>query len=220
MKPFTPEQIEAPTALMMQNGIYFFHVHRFAHDDVAHSMRLFKWADVPKGSRILDIGCGVGAMAISWSAFDETLKFSCLNISEYQLSLVPAEFDRIHGDMHKMPLDDGTFDAAICCFTIGHGDHRKVFEEVARVLKDGGIFFLYDMIPEDGDYTRLHDLSYSLLPKQEIEDLARSAGFDLDFYMEPQDNGYLFEKLPVARPVFSQMRPAIWRFEKREHGRN
>lgn len=216
MKPFNAEQIEAPTALMMENGIYFFHVHRFAHDDVAHALKMFKWADVPKGSRILDIGCGVGAMAISWSAFDETMKFSCLNISEYQLSLVPDVFDRVHGDMHDMPFKDKTFDAAICCFTIGHGNHRQVFEEAARVLKVDGVFFLYDMIPTDSDYTRLHDLSYNLLPKSEIESMARAAGFALDFYMEPQDNGDLFERLPIAKPVFSGMRPAIWRFEKRD----
>lgn len=217
MKPFDAEQIETPTAFMMQNGIYFFHVHRFAHDDVAHALKMFKWADPPKGARILDIGCGVGAMAATWAAFDETLRFSCLNISKYQLSLVPDAFEKVHGDMQNMPFEDASFDSAICCFTIGHGDHEAVFKEAARVLRPGGAFFLYDMLPEDGDYDCLHDLSYNLRPRGDMERMARSAGFRLDFYMEPQDTGKLFEQLPVARSAFSTVMPVIWRFERISH---
>lgn len=214
IKDFNHEAVEQSTVFMLQNGIYFLQAHRFGDDELSHSFRLFRWAEPKKYDRILDIGCGVGALASSWHSFDPTLRFTCLNINQMQLDLCLDVFDRVLGDMHKMPLSDGMFDMATCCFTIGHGRHADVFSEVARVLKPGGVFFLYDMLPEDEDYFKLEDISYLMLPKSAFKRLAAENGLLLDFYMEPQDNGMLVERVPDVGNIFKGLNPVIFRFIK------
>lgn len=214
MQPFNHEAVEQSTVFMLQNDVYFLQAHRFGEDELSHSFRLFRWAEPKHQNRILDIGCGVGALASTWSRFDPTLRFTCLNINQMQLDLCPEDCDKVLGDMHQMPVDDGIFDMATCCFTIGHGCHADVFSEAARVLKPGGVFFLYDMIPDDEDYLKLEEISYLMISKNAFKRLAAENGFSLDFYMEPRDNGSIVERIPDVGKLFGGLRPVIFRFIK------
>lgn len=214
MKAFDHKSIEQGTDYMIGQGIYFLHAHRFGRDDLSHAFRLFRWAEPEPGMKILDVGSGIGSMAAAWKQFMPSLHFSCLNINKYQLDMNPEWCEHILGDMQEMPIKDASFDMAICCFSMGHSDRgaNAVIAEMARVVRPGGVVFIYDMLPDDGNFSRLSDLSYMLYPREQIEAFAKSAGLDLDVYMEPTDCGSVSSKVPAVTEVFSDLRPAIWRF--------
>jgi len=216
VKSFNHESIESGTDYMIGQGVYFLHAHRFAGDDLSHAFRLFRWAEPSPDMHILDVGSGIGSMPAAWKQFMPSLNFSCLNINEYQLSINPDWCEHILGDMQDMPIKDGIFDMAICCFSMGHAENgaESVISEMSRVVRPGGVVFIYDMIPEDGNFYRLSDLSYMLYSRDEVEDAAMGAGLELDVYIEPTDRGSVARKIPAVTGVFSGLQPAIWRFIK------
>ncbi len=53
----------------------------------------------------------------------------------------------LQADFHKIPVEDGTFDAAFHCEAMCHAGNRvEVFKEALRVIKPGGYFAGYDWI--------------------------------------------------------------------------
>lgn len=217
MKSFDHENIERGTDFMIGQGVYFLHAHRFGHDDLSHAFRLLRWAEPSPGMRVLDVGSGIGSMAAAWKQFIPDLQFGCLNINKYQLDMNPDWCDRILGDMQDMPIRDASFDMAICCFSMGHAERgaEAVIGEMARVVRPGGVVFIYDMQPTDGDFSKLEELSYMLYSRDQVEAFAQSAGLWLDVYIEPVDRGSVAEKIPAVTEVFSGLKPAIWRFVRR-----
>ena len=111
------------------------------------------------GAMVLDVGCGVGEVARLMKEMRPDLNFILLNISATQLALCPPEFDRIHAGVESIPLPDQSVDAVMACYVLGHADKEKALAEMRRVLKPGGILFIYDVrggaMPELG-YTA-HD---------------------------------------------------------------
>jgi SAM-dependent methyltransferase len=83
-----------------------------------------------------------------------THSWSCGSIFE-STSLKPALLLMIvpvprQGDFNQMPFDDNTFDAAYAMEATCHSeDLSKVFGEVCRILKPGGIFAVYDWVMTD-----------------------------------------------------------------------
>ena len=61
------------------------------------------------------------------------------------------------GDGTRMPFADGTFDLAICGYSIHHMLHpARVIRELARVVRVGGRVALTDMVARDGSDRDLH----------------------------------------------------------------
>jgi ubiquinone/menaquinone biosynthesis C-methylase UbiE len=61
------------------------------------------------------------------------------------------------GDGTRMPFADGTFDLAICGYSIHHMLHpARVIRELARVVRVGGRVALADMVARDGSDRDLH----------------------------------------------------------------
>jgi ubiquinone/menaquinone biosynthesis C-methylase UbiE len=214
VRSFDHKNIEQGTDFMIGQGVYFLHAHRFAQDELSHAFRLFRWAELDPGMKVLDVGSGIGSTAAAWKQFMPSLHFSCLNINKYQLDMTPEWCERILGDMQDMPIKDDSFDMAICFFSMGHADRgaQTVIGEMARVVKPGGIVFIYDMTPDDDNFSKLHDMSYMLYPRKFVESCAKSFGLELDVYLEPIDRGTIAEKVPAVTEVFAGLRPAVWRF--------
>ncbi len=102
----------------------------------------------------LDIGCGQGWYAIEMAK--EKFSISAIDPSEGQIkkaktNLIEKSLNidfKIHG-AQSLPYPDNTFDFAYSINVFHHiidlEDRKKAFDEVIRVLKPGGIFFLHEI---------------------------------------------------------------------------
>jgi demethylmenaquinone methyltransferase/2-methoxy-6-polyprenyl-1,4-benzoquinol methylase len=105
---------------------------------------------LPKGSRGLDAGCGIGFQALLLAeAIGPTGRVTGLDLSPALLRYAEEAVrksglaDRIafqEGDVGKIPFDDETFDWVWSADCVGYpvGDLLPLLRELARVVKPGG----------------------------------------------------------------------------------
>jgi len=115
---------------------------------------LAQLADLQKGMRVLDLGCGVGGPARVLAA-----EFGCVVtgidlVDDYcqAAEMITQRTGLSHmvnfqqGDMTDLAFEDESFDAAWTQHTIMNiEDKTKLFDSVLRVLKPGGLFVLYEI---------------------------------------------------------------------------
>lgn len=111
-----------------------------------------------EASRVIDIGAGYGGSA-RYLAKEHGCDVVCLNISEVQntlnrkLNKEQGLDDKItvkHGSFEDIPEPREGFDVVWSQDAILHsGDRETVIEEVARVLKPGGLFIFTDPMQSD-----------------------------------------------------------------------
>ncbi len=101
---------------------------------------------IPEGSKVLDIGCGGGAVteALGREGFDASgidsnklaIELAGLNMSEGKL---------IEGDAADLPFEDGAFDAAVMRNVVWclH-EPEKALNEAFRVIRKGGCLIITD----------------------------------------------------------------------------
>jgi SAM-dependent methyltransferase len=96
---------------------------------------------LPKGARVLEIGCGGGQMR-RWTQ-EQNLTYVGTDISKTRIQ----EELRVHGgpdflsDAHFLPFRDGMFDAVYSAALTEHiADTQLMMSEVRRVLKPGGAY--------------------------------------------------------------------------------
>ncbi len=144
-------------------------------------------ADLPKGARILDVGCGTG---------DQVARL--LELGFEARGIEPSEKMREHararlqegtvidGSVLEMPFEDDYFDFvyAIEVFRyLDTGDNLEGLKEARRVLKPGGCFF--------GTFVNLYalDLFAALVGLRRLN--ARISGKPLDCHTEFETPGSL-----------------------------
>lgn len=120
--------------------------------------RITGMLQLSEGSRVLDIGAGYGGAA-RHLVKHFGCRVDCLNLSEVQnernrrLNVEQGLSDRIEvmdGSFEAIPGADNVYDVVWSQDSILHaGNRRKVFEEVARVLKPGGEFIFTDPMQTD-----------------------------------------------------------------------
>ncbi len=97
-----------------------------------------------EGKKVLDVGCGTGRMIENLRKFQA--KPVGLDISKEMLRIARKKFlgtEFVLGDIENLPFEDDEFDMVLSSFVLVHlGDLRLAFEEVHRVLKDGGVFIV------------------------------------------------------------------------------
>jgi sarcosine/dimethylglycine N-methyltransferase len=164
-------------------------------DDIRSASRLTvehmagKLGDIA-GKRVIDLGSGYGGAA-RVLAGEKGANVTCLNLSAVEnernrkLTEAAGLSDRIEvvdGSFDKMPFEDASFDIAWSQDAILHApDRSAVLDEVARVLKPGGLFVFHDPMQADGlaDKTALQPI----YDRIHLPDLA-SIGFYRDGLME------------------------------------
>lgn len=110
------------------------------------------------GKRVIDLGAGYGGAA-RVLARDHGAHVTCLNLSGVENARnreltraqgLDEKIDVVDGSFDAMPFDDASFDHAWSQDAILHApDRLAVLDEVARVLKRGGLFAFTDPMQAD-----------------------------------------------------------------------
>ncbi|MFL6336782.1 MAG: methyltransferase domain-containing protein, partial [Pyrinomonadaceae bacterium] len=117
---------------------YFRALDRF---DMRFARTLWVYDNVRAGSRVLDLGCGAGMLAL--------LKRKGVTLAGIDLSEECALAARRNGydltcaaELTRLPFDDDSFDYVVSLDVLGHVEFKEkdaVLSEVARVLRPGGV---------------------------------------------------------------------------------
>jgi SAM-dependent methyltransferase len=114
--------------------------------------------------RLLDIGCGRGAVLLMaaqclprgqavgvdvWSTTDQSGNAEQVTRHNAVLEGVADRVELHTADMRTLPFDDGSFDVVVSSLAIhnvsGAGERAKALREAARVLKKGGKLAIADI---------------------------------------------------------------------------
>jgi SAM-dependent methyltransferase len=109
--------------------------------------RLFPYAEF-KGKRVLEIGCGMGAMASLWAR--QGAEVSAVDLAPFSVKMTRQRFALLglqgqiqEADGRALPFDDGAFDYVYSWGVLHHSpDLGQSLREMMRVLKPGGRFGL------------------------------------------------------------------------------
>lgn len=103
---------------------------------------------LPQGSRILDLGAGIGRHALAFA--DAGHHVTALDAAEASTAAIAAAaftrgltVETVHAPMTDLPFETASFDHVLAWNVIYHGDEsvvRRTLAEVARVLRPGGSF--------------------------------------------------------------------------------
>lgn len=114
---------------------------------------------VPKGSRILDVGCGAGKQCFVFDkALEGTADITGGDVSAELLEKARQENDRLGSHVKfidlnfnkRFPFEADQFDLLSACFTIYYAeDIPFTIREMHRVLKPGGRLFTTGPMPEN-----------------------------------------------------------------------
>lgn len=111
---------------------------------------LLKTVGDVKITRVLDVGCGLGQMLYPFVALkgaqgvgvDESPQ-ACRMGREFYAEHVPdARVNFVYGQAETLPFPDACFDAVNCGLALPYMDNARALDEIARVLRPGGILLL------------------------------------------------------------------------------
>lgn len=122
------------------------------------SLEIGELAGLKPGMKVLDLGSGLGGPSRTIAA-----EFGCEVVGVdivkefYRASVMLTEWlgmtDQVSfhlGDMRSLPFEDGEFDVVVTQHSIMNVKNKPdLFEEVHRVLKPGGGFYLYEVCGEN-----------------------------------------------------------------------
>jgi SAM-dependent methyltransferase len=98
----------------------------------------------PAGSRVLEVGCGVGAQTIHLAASSPGARIVAIDRSLDSLELArarasSAQVEWQHADLFHLPFVDDSFDHLFVCFVLEHlPDPLRALASLRRVLRPGG----------------------------------------------------------------------------------
>ncbi len=139
----------------------------------------------PKGSLVLEAGCGVGAQTITLAHNSPKANIISIDISEESLDVARKGAQEMglknvtfqHADIFKLPFKASIFDHVFVCFVLEHlSNPGEALEQLKRVLKPGGSI---TVIEGDHGSAYFHpDSSYAKRDIQCLVDLQRLVGGD------------------------------------------
>ena len=98
---------------------------------------------IPRGSEVLDVGCGNGFIAHHLSAL---LGTGVIGIDLGSVAEASIDFRSYDGE--RFPVPDNSFDAVTLCYVLHHAQNLGlVLNEMRRVLRRDGLAVIYEDIP-------------------------------------------------------------------------
>lgn len=171
------DAVDRVTRELIAQGKRVFNIYKFPGGDDRHIAELLRLFDPPKGATVLDAGCGIGTVAAGMKVARPDLDFILLNISPAQLRLCPPELPhRIEGSFEAIPLPDASVDAMMMNNSLGHGDLDAAMREAARVVRPGGVLFIF-CVSAENDAVLHASLDYRAYPRGLVDLAARHYGF-------------------------------------------
>lgn len=151
----------------------------------AYDMALEIARAIPRGSEVLDVGCGNGFIAHHLSAM---LGTAVVGIDLGSSAEAPVDYRRY--DASCFPVSNASFDAVTLCYVLHHAqDVQVVLNEMRRVLREGGLAVIYEDIPRswwDRGMCWIHNQQWQgrtgpcmFRPESEWRALFKSFGFEI-----------------------------------------
>lgn len=116
--------------------------------------KIVDYVEPKNGQRILDIGCGPGNLIVEIKKRAPKSHVTGLDVDPEILGIAKGKFqiynidaDIVEESASEMPFVNNRFDVVTSTLMIHHLDHKErkqMMQEVYRVLKPRGKFFLYD----------------------------------------------------------------------------
>jgi arsenite methyltransferase len=147
--------------LLLNTGVF---VHTTRAGKFAVWAELLDRLDLKGDERLLDIGCGRGAVLLMaaqrlprgravgvdiWSTMDQSGNAEQVTRQNADLEGVAERVELHTADMRRLPFDNGSFDVVVSSLAIhnisGAGERAKALREAARVLKKGGKLAIADI---------------------------------------------------------------------------
>jgi len=113
----------------------------------AEHLARYQWASAyVKGRRVLDAGCGVGYGSLILRSAGAT-KVTGVDIAQEAVDAARTraggDVEFIAGDIAALPLEDATYDVAVCFEAIEHvQDQARALDELRRILTPSGLLFI------------------------------------------------------------------------------
>jgi cyclopropane fatty-acyl-phospholipid synthase-like methyltransferase len=181
-----------------------------AEASLAMTRYLLSLADLREGESVLDISCGYGG------TLRELAKIGCqakgIDISQVCVKEarranaeagLAGQISVEVGDFHNIQSDADSWDACICQESIIHStDRPRVFAEVYRILRPGGVFAFSDILTAEDADLALVNAAFDRLgvrggaTPRDYQRMAEGAGFKIDHAEErPTDIRAHYAKL-------------------------
>jgi len=130
---------------------------------------------IPAGSRVLDVGCGMGILA---RRLRETRGASvmALDFSAHACRALAAEgFETIVSKLPAIPVPDQSFDVAVCTEVLEHLDHpERTLTQMFRVVRRGGLVMC--SAPDDALHPHRELEHQTAFTRQRFEQLMGTMG--------------------------------------------
>jgi len=124
-------------------------------------MQLLRWfvahraAGMTRRGEAADLGCGPGQLVIELARRSPGLHVTGIDLSEEMLvqgqdnarrASVAERVSFRRGDAQQIPFPDASLDLVVSTFSLHHwSDPVAVLDEIARVLRPGGSFLIFDL---------------------------------------------------------------------------
>ena len=182
-----------------------------AKDSHTYRHKLYDRVGLARAKRILDVGCGTGAVTIDIA---ESTRGHVVGIDVDEAKLEEAQrllevapnLDFQVADVQDLPFEDGTFDLVITNIVLVYvPDKQKALDEMARVTKSGG-YVLATLEPDyagwfqfpegeiiDQFTANLKGMGADLQTGRKLKWLFTKAGLEAEVGMDADDE-FIFQK--------------------------